>query len=115
MTHTLNWTGTWTPRPPLRTARAGLGVATVSGQILAIGGMNKGPSLSTVERYDPNADSWQTMSPMRESRVRPSVVYTKIGRSDYSSHWSSDVVAFHRNCPCRVDRGATRGGRCGVG
>ena len=38
-----------------------------------------GPSLTTVERYDPKSNSWTTMNPMVESRALPCAVETKVG------------------------------------
>jgi N-acetylneuraminic acid mutarotase len=70
---------TWHSAAPMNGPRQALRLVAADGNLYAIGGMDRGPSLSTVERYNPNADSWQTMSPMHESRVRPSVVYTRIG------------------------------------
>ncbi len=69
MTHTLTWTGTWTPRSPLSNARAGLGVATVNGQILAIGGFNADEVFDVVEgRQLSGDDSWRALSDMPTGR-----------------------------------------------
>src|SRR5215203_1139051 len=38
-----------------------------------------GPSLTTVERYDPTSNRWATMNPLIESRVLHCAVQTKVG------------------------------------
>jgi N-acetylneuraminic acid mutarotase len=70
------------------TARTGLRLVASGRYLYAIGGAAPpsgadpseiGPSLSTVERYDPKSDSWATMNPMVESRVLPCAVQTRVG------------------------------------
>jgi N-acetylneuraminic acid mutarotase len=59
----------WSTRTSMPTARYILGVTTVSnGKIYAIGGMNSGISLATVEEYDPATDTWTTRSSMPTAR-----------------------------------------------
>ena len=43
------------------------------------GAASFGPSLTTVERYDPRSNSWATMNPMVQSRVLHCAVQTKVG------------------------------------
>jgi len=66
----------WVPRPSLGLARAGLDVATVSGQIFAIGGFNgdaANPEVySTVEARDVSGDGrWRMLAPMPTARTNP--------------------------------------------
>ena len=72
--------GTWTTIAPMNTAREGHRLVASGGYVYAIGGGGTGlDSLSTVERYDPNADSWQDMPSMQESRWLPCAVATTVG------------------------------------
>jgi hypothetical protein len=50
-----------------------------SAELPPSGAASFGPSLTTVERYDPKSDSWATMNPMVESRLLPCAVETKVG------------------------------------
>jgi N-acetylneuraminic acid mutarotase len=65
----------WTARPPLRQARAGLGVAKVDHQILAIGGAGPNDagmivSLNVVEaRRDAGAKTWRDLARMPTART----------------------------------------------
>ena len=65
------------------TARERLRLVASGRYLYAIGGLPSailaGPSLTTVERYDPKSDSWATMNPMVESRLLPCAVETKVG------------------------------------
>ncbi|MCW4009439.1 MAG: hypothetical protein NWF05_02310 [Candidatus Bathyarchaeota archaeon] len=55
---------TWQTLTPMPTARAGLGVATVNGNIFAIGGYNGSGYLSLNEMYDPVTNTWTTKAPL---------------------------------------------------
>ena len=57
----------WTPRSPMPTARAYLGVGVINGLIYAVGGDNNG-RLAALEAYDPVADSWLPKTPMPTRR-----------------------------------------------
>jgi hypothetical protein len=62
----------WTPRPPLLAARIGLDVATVSGEILAIGGFDPGKPavLASVEaRKATGGAPWRTVAPLPTARA----------------------------------------------
>jgi len=69
---------TWTPKAPMRQARAGLGVAAVNGKIYAIGGTPasgqyppdcfNGSSVGTNEEYDPATDTWTYKASMPTPR-----------------------------------------------
>ncbi|ANN19763.1 hypothetical protein SD37_31845 [Amycolatopsis orientalis] len=49
--------------------------------LYAIGGQSPvGESLATVERYDVEADEWQILSPLKQSRLLPGATGTKIGK-----------------------------------
>lgn len=59
----------WTPRPPLRHARAGLGVVTVDRHLLAIGGFVGMTPFAVVEaRKLSGAGVWHDLAPMRTPR-----------------------------------------------
>jgi N-acetylneuraminic acid mutarotase len=59
----------WTTMEPMPTARAGIGVAVVDGNIYAIGGHNWGNSLDTNEMYDPATNNWTTKTSMPTPRT----------------------------------------------
>jgi N-acetylneuraminic acid mutarotase len=77
---------TWRSIAPMPTARERLRLVASGRYLYAIGGAaigeagQFGPSLTTVERYDPKSNSWATMNPMAESRVLPCAVETKVGK-----------------------------------
>ncbi len=58
----------WKPKKPMPTARSGLGVAVINGEIYAIGGSNNNTQLTVNEQYNPNEDTWTTKSPMPTAR-----------------------------------------------
>jgi N-acetylneuraminic acid mutarotase len=78
---------TWRSVAPMPTARERLRLVASGGYLYAIGGLAPpsaaggfGPSLTTVERYDPKSNSWATMNPMVESRGLPCAVETRVGQ-----------------------------------
>jgi N-acetylneuraminic acid mutarotase len=77
---------TWRSVAPMPTVRERLRLVASGRYLYAIGGSappsgaaSFGPSLTTVERYDPKSDSWATMNPMVESRLLPCAVETRVG------------------------------------
>jgi N-acetylneuraminic acid mutarotase len=72
---------TWRSVAPMPTARERLRLVASGRYLYAIGGEPDpaGPSLTTVERYDPKSDSWATMNPMVQSRLLPCAVQTRVG------------------------------------
>jgi len=59
----------WTTTTPMPTARGGLGVATVNGEIYAIGGFSGGGlPVNVNEMFDPIANEWTTEAPMPTAR-----------------------------------------------
>jgi N-acetylneuraminic acid mutarotase len=59
----------WTTLTPMPTARAGFGLAVVSGKIYAIGGTNgENTPLNIVEEYNPVTDQWTTKNAMPTPR-----------------------------------------------
>ena len=64
----------WQTKAPMSQARTGLGVAVVDGKIYAIGGYTEHDDdvpvngVGTNERYDPETDTWITLTPMPTPR-----------------------------------------------
>jgi len=51
--------------------------------LYAIGGLSPaGQSLSTVERYDPRSNSWQTIASMHQQRTVPGATLTRVETAD---------------------------------
>jgi N-acetylneuraminic acid mutarotase len=76
---------TWRSVAPMPTVRERLRLVASGRYLYAIGGVaigqpgQFGPSLTTVERYDPKSDRWTTMNPMVQSRGLPCAVQTRVG------------------------------------
>ncbi len=64
----------WEERAPLPTARGGLGVTTLQGQIFAVGGYDGRDNLAAVEVYDPGLDQWTAVAPLPTPRDHLAVV-----------------------------------------
>jgi N-acetylneuraminic acid mutarotase len=86
----------WIARPPLRHARGGLGVATVGGQILAIGGFDEDTIFDVVEaRRVSGTGRWRDLAPLPTARANLAtaevggLVYAVGGIDDVDN---SDVV-----------------------
>ncbi len=66
-------TDTWTRKANIATPRAGAGAAVVDGKMYVIGGVTGGSlhnaPLSTVEEYDPAADTWTRKADMPTARM----------------------------------------------
>lgn len=58
----------WSSRAPLPTARSGVAAAVLNRWIFIFGGERAGGVFSENEAYDPAADRWMTMTPMRTPR-----------------------------------------------
>jgi N-acetylneuraminic acid mutarotase len=56
-------TNVWLTKTSMPTARSGLAAGVVNGVIYVIGGAN-GPSLTTVEAYNPSTNTWATKAPL---------------------------------------------------
>ena len=50
-------------------ARNKLGVAVLDGKLYAVGGDSDDGFLSSVERYDPALNAWETVAPMGAGRI----------------------------------------------
>jgi len=48
----------------METARAQLRLVATEHHLYAIGGRDRGPSLTTVERYVPDSGTWRTLHPL---------------------------------------------------
>ncbi len=68
-----SWTNKWTTKAPMPTPRYALGVGFVHGILYAVGGVQPGPVTpalgTTVEAYDPKANSWMTKAPLPVGRT----------------------------------------------
>ncbi|XP_063964509.1 kelch-like protein 12 [Lytechinus pictus] len=71
----------WSPLPPMKQSRRGVGVAIVDGIIYAIGGADSTP-LRDVECYDPQTDSWRNVAKMKVPRS--SVAVATVGGQVYA-------------------------------
>lgn len=60
--------GRWDQCHPLSNGRSTLGLAACAGTLYAVGGFAAPRYLSTVEAYDPNADQWWGVAPLRSPR-----------------------------------------------
>ncbi len=58
----------WTKKKDMLTTRFGHVVGTVNNKIYAIGGLNGGHSIKTVEEYNPATDTWTTKASMPTAR-----------------------------------------------
>jgi hypothetical protein len=75
-------TNVWRSLAPMPTARLRHRLVASGGYLYAIAGLGDfaGPSLATVERYDPRTNRWTTMNSLHESRILPGAVATTVGR-----------------------------------
>ena len=75
----------WRRAAPMPTARSQVRLVAAGRYLYAIGGSGgsgpggAGPSLTTVERYDPRTNSWRSSPSMHEPRGAPCVVETEVG------------------------------------
>ncbi|MDB4965465.1 MAG: kelch repeat-containing protein [Myxococcales bacterium] len=64
--------GSWSAKTPLPTSRGGAAAGVLDGQIIVAGGEGNAGSprgvFAAVERYDPAADQWSALPPMRTPR-----------------------------------------------
>ena len=51
---------TWIEKTPMPVTVGAFGYAVVDGNIYIIGGDNSGTSMTTVQRYTPATDTWET-------------------------------------------------------
>ena len=90
--------GAWTRKADMPTARMACGVSAVDGKIYVIGGyLNNLVGLSTVEAYDPEADTWEKKADMPTPRLTlaTSVVNGKIyAIGGYSNNEISTVEEY---------------------
>jgi influenza virus NS1A-binding protein len=59
-----------TPLAPMSSARCGLGAGVVNGQLIAVGGYDRGECLSSVESFCLHTNSWTMLKPMLDTRAR---------------------------------------------
>ena len=57
--------GEWQTLPPMRSKRCRLGLATLDGKVYAVGGYDGCVFLRTVERYDPDKQTWKLVASMK--------------------------------------------------
>jgi len=64
--------GAWAEKAPMPTGRAGTGCGVIAGRFYVVGGEGNGASPSGVfpqnEAFDPVADRWDSLEPMRTPR-----------------------------------------------
>jgi len=66
--------GRWASVAPMLTPRARFRLVAASGHLFAIGGLaTANDPLSSVERYSPQSNSWEMVSPMHSNRALPGV------------------------------------------
>jgi N-acetylneuraminic acid mutarotase len=86
---------TWTTAAPMPTARTELAAVTgPDGAVYAIGGSASGfgfDSLSTVEAYDPQTDTWETRAPMQATRTSFAAVTGTDGMIYAIGGWDSQT------------------------
>lgn len=59
--------------PPMKFSRSGAGVAVLNQWIYVVGGFDGTRQLSSVERFDTDRQTWETVTPMKTSRSALSV------------------------------------------
>lgn len=63
----------WTDMPAMKYSRSGAGVAVLNQYIYVVGGFDGSRQLSSVERFDTDRQTWETVTPMKTSRSALSV------------------------------------------
>ena len=58
----------------MATPRDNHAVAVLDGKLYAVGGYNDDGFLSSVERYDPAANTWEAVAPLTTARAYPVAV-----------------------------------------
>jgi N-acetylneuraminic acid mutarotase len=83
-------TRTWRTMAPMHQPRERLRLVTVGQQLYAIGGFapptdpnSFGTPVSTVERYSPRSNTWQTAASMNRARALPGVVALRRGSKQF--------------------------------
>jgi hypothetical protein len=80
--------GQWNAAAAMGTARTGLAVCTLAGELYAIGGRNNSVRnisnlLATVERYSPSSDTWSAVTRGRMSDARVEHAAVAVGSAIY--------------------------------
>ncbi len=57
----------WIKISPMNQSRFGVGCCIMDGNVYAVGGSD-GTNLRTVERYDPDTNTWKLLAPMATAR-----------------------------------------------
>lgn len=79
-------------------ARAALGTAVLNNLLYAIGSTTVFGSINSVERYDPNSDTWEAVASMNYNRKNPAVavlnrkIYVLGGRATDYDKWHRQTV-----------------------
>src|SRR5690606_6210279 len=69
-------TDSWTPGPPMNSARGGHTLTTLpSGWIVAIGGAGAGDVKASAEAYDPATDTWLPLPSLNQARMDHTATY----------------------------------------
>lgn len=63
----------WTDMPSMKYSRSGAGVAVLNQYIYVVGGFDGSRQLASVEKFDTDRQTWETVTPMKTSRSALSV------------------------------------------
>lgn len=75
-------------------SRRGIALAYLNGPIYAVGGLDDTSCFNTVERYDPESDSWSLVQPLNYSRGGVAVVAYRVGRGQSRSYRDKFCLGF---------------------
>ena len=94
--------GKWTEISRMNQCRFGVGCAVLNDMVYAVGGSD-GTNLKTVERYDPDSNTWKMVASMSTAR---SVWFHAVSWFDYFGHlaivWQLDCLQNANTTVCTV-------------
>ncbi|OGL43595.1 MAG: hypothetical protein A2161_07825 [Candidatus Schekmanbacteria bacterium RBG_13_48_7] len=91
-------TGQWTKKTYIPLGRGGFASVVYHGRIYTFGGEHVWKCFTNVERYDPESDTWKTLSPMPEPRhgIIAGIINDEIHLVSGGIHPRISVSAIHR-------------------
>lgn len=93
--------GKWTEISRMNQCRFGVGCAVLNDMVYAVGGSD-GTNLKTVERYDPDSNTWKMVASMSTARS----VWFHVSWFDYLGHlaivWQLDCLQNANTTVCTV-------------